>query len=257
MWGMSFAIFGVCKLISVWGISRDGVSVRQQLAYWLAWPGLDARAFWHGRNVLPVGPQERLLAWVKMLGVGLMPLLLVWPRLEGLPTLWRGWLGMVALIFVLHFGLFHLLSCAWRARGVEAKPLMRMPIKATSLGAFWGQRWNTAFRDLTHRSMFKPLRRKVGSAGAVLMVYAFSGIVHDVVISIPAGGGYGRPTLYFLIQGGGFLLERHRGWHHWIRLPAIGWMWTFAVVALPAPILLFHEPFVEKVMVPFFEAVTL
>lgn len=69
---------------------------------------------------------------------------------------------MAGLIFVLHFGSFHLLSCAWRAAGVDARPLMHWPVAATSLADFWGRRWNTAFRDLTHRFLFRPLTRRLG-----------------------------------------------------------------------------------------------
>ena len=36
-----------------------------------------------------------------------------------------GPIGMVGAIFMLHFGLFHLLSLAWRHAGVNAVPLMR------------------------------------------------------------------------------------------------------------------------------------
>jgi hypothetical protein len=32
---------------------------------------------------------------------------------------------------------FHLLSLAWRHAGVNAVPLMRNPMRATSLGEFW------------------------------------------------------------------------------------------------------------------------
>jgi D-alanyl-lipoteichoic acid acyltransferase DltB (MBOAT superfamily) len=162
---------------------------------------------------------------------------------------------MTGLIFLLHFGTFHLLSCAWRAAGVDAKPLMNWPLLSASVGEFWGRRWNTAFRDLTHRFLFRPLLGWFGPRAGVAAGFLFSGVVHDLVISVPAGGGYGWPTLYFALQGLGLLAERSRfgkslglggGWK--------GRAFTAGVVAGPA-CGLFHPPFVLGVVLPFLAAV--
>jgi len=51
-----------------------------------------------------------------------------------------GWIGLVGLVFILHFGLFHLLSLCWRRTGINATPIMNAPILATSLSGLWGQR---------------------------------------------------------------------------------------------------------------------
>ena len=48
-----------------------------------------------------------------------------------------GWIGMVGIAFTLHFGLFHLLSVAWRHAGVDAPPIMNAPILASSLSESW------------------------------------------------------------------------------------------------------------------------
>ena len=68
---------------------------------------------------------------------------------------------------------------------------------------------------------------------------------------MPAGGGYGGPTLFFLIQGAALLGERSRlgqrlglgrGWR--------GWLFTVLILELPV-YWLFHPPFVRHVLVPF------
>src|SRR5439155_18422648 len=102
---------------------------------------------------------------------------------------------------MLHFGFFHLPSLAWRAAGRDAKPLMRAPLLTTSLAEFWGSRWNTAFPALAHDLVFSKLARPLGVAWAAFAVFLVSGVVHDLVISLPARGGYGLPTGYFLLQG--------------------------------------------------------
>ena len=256
MWLLAFGIFCGCKGLT-WALCRvSGVPAWRQLGYLTAWPGLDAGAFLSPASepVLKPGAGEWTLAALRALlglavvylGVRLVPL--------DRPYV-KGWVGMVGLILVLHFGVFHLMSCGWRRAGVAARPLMDRPLASTSLSAFWGRRWNTAFRDLTHRYLFRPLLRRFRPATALLVGFGFSGIVHDVVISLPAGGGYGGPTVYFLLQGLGLLAERSKpGRRLGLGAGPRGWGFTIAVTALPVP-LLFHYPFVTRIIVPFLAAI--
>jgi len=165
-----------------------------------------------------------------------------------------GWLGMVGVVLVLHFGLFQLLSCAWRSAGVQARPLMNRPLAAVRVGEFWGRRWNTAFRDLTHRFLFRPLTGQLGPRWGVVAGFVVSGLAHELIVSVPAGGGYGGPTLYFGIQAAALVGERSRlgqsrglgrGWR--------GWLFTTLALVLPVGAL-FHSPFVYNVVVPFMRA---
>ncbi len=121
-----------------------------------------------------------------------------------------GWLGLVGLILVLHFGTFHLLSLACRSDAVNATPVMRSPLLASSVADFWARRWNTAFHELASRLTLRPLRPAFGVTSATLLVFLASGVIHELVISVPAHGGYGLPTGYFLIQGLGVAGERTR-----------------------------------------------
>lgn len=257
MWALAAAVFALCKWVT-WSRTPAPHAPRwRHAAYLFAWPGLDARAFLDPRPLPPdrrPTPGEWLFAAAK-LAVGAA---LTWWAVPLVPAdrpLLRGWVGMAGLIFLLHFGSFHLLSCAWRAAGVDARPLMNWPVLAASLGEFWGRRWNTAFRDLTFRFFFAPLARSLGPRGGVAAGFLFSGLVHDLVISVPAGGGYGWPTLYFVLQGLGLLAERSAvgrrlglgsGWR--------GWVFTALVVVGPA-YGLFHPPFVLNVIVPFLAAI--
>jgi hypothetical protein len=162
---------------------------------------------------------------------------------------------MIGIILVLHFGTFHLISCTWRTFGVDAKPIMNAPLLSTSVGEFWGKRWNLAFRDMTHRFLFRPLSRLVRPELAIGIGFLFSGAVHDTVISLPANADYGMPTLYFLIQGAALLTERTRmGRKMGLARGRCGWIFTMVVLAAPVG-LLFHPPFVREVVVPFLSAI--
>src|SRR5262249_15077562 len=162
-----------------------------------------------------------------------------------------GWIGMIGIVLILHFGAFHLLSCLWRGVGLQAHPLMNRPLASTSLSEFWGRRWNTAFRDLTHRFLFRPCTSWFGPRWGIVVGFLFSGAIHDLVISVPAHGGYGGPTAFFAIQALAMAIERSP-FGRQIGL-GVGWSGRlFAAAVLVAPAgLLFHRPFVLGVIVPF------
>lgn len=82
-----------------------------------------------------------------------------------------GWLGMLGIVLVLYFGLFHVLSCAYRQAGIDAAPIMSWPLTARGVSEFWAKRWNLAFRDLTHRLLFRPTVRTLGPVGAFLQPF--------------------------------------------------------------------------------------
>lgn len=166
-----------------------------------------------------------------------------------------GWVGMVGVVLLLHFGLFHLLSALWRALGINARPIMRSPAGATSLSGFWGEDWNAAFSDLMHGGVFKPLTKSVGRWGALLLVFLISATLHELVISVPARGGYGLPTAYFVLQGLALLFERSkRGQNLGLGSGVKGWCFVALVAGVPA-FWLFHPIFIHHVILPMLHAI--
>jgi hypothetical protein len=99
------------------------------------------------------------------------------------------------------------------------------------------------------------VRRKLGAEGAGFLVFVLSGLIHDFVISVPARGGYGLPTMYFVLQGLGVTLERSRAARYMgLGRGLRGWM--FVVLFTVGPISwLFHTPFVLRVIIPFMRAI--
>lgn len=252
MWVLAFAIFAGCKWLTWWTTPLANSSIRVQIGYLFAWPGMDAGAFFS--ETAPPGP--RLSAWLFALAkftFGILLIFAVYPTIPEEPAPIRGWVGMTGILFVLHFGAFDLLSLMWRANGVNAKPIMDWPVLATSVSDFWGRRWNLAFRDLTHRYLFRPLTARFGAKAALFIGFLFSGLVHDLVISLPAHGGCGGPTLFFLLQGIAIFVERSDlGRRFGLGDGIVGWMFTMLLLLLPLP-LLFHSPFIRDVIVPFLD----
>jgi len=253
MWSLALVIYIGCKWLTWHDAAVRNVPVWKHCAYLFAWPGMDAPSFLGEARATRTSECDSI-EWTKAIASVAAGTVLLFVVARVLPTQREyamGWIGMKCLALILHFGAFHLLSCWWRGRGVEARALMNRPLASTSLGEFWGRRWNTAFRDLTHRFLFRPCASWFGTRGGVLAGFLFSGAIHDVVISVPARGGYGGPTVFFAIQGAAMLIERS-GFGRRIGLGAGWWGRLFALVVLIAPLgLLFHAPFVVGIVVPF------
>jgi alginate O-acetyltransferase complex protein AlgI len=216
---------------------------------------MDAEAFLDAsRRVPPPAPAGWLWAIFKTI----LGAILLWVVTRSIPQgepLLRGWVAMLGLILLLHFGMFQIVALFWQNVGVNAKAIMSAPLLSTSLGEFWGKRWNLGFRQLSHELIFRPLHRRLGAASAGFLVFAVSGLIHDLVISLPARGGYGLPTLYFLLQGTGMTIE-HSRFGKRLGLGGGGRGWSFMMVFLAAPVfLLFHPWFVMRVILPFMQAI--
>jgi hypothetical protein len=256
MWVLSFAIYLSLKWLTWWRArSRIAHPAWRSVAYLLAWPGMDADAFLDPRQLVsPAAPGVWLwAAFETILGATLL-----WVVARSVPVgrpLLRGWVGMVGLILLLHFGTFQIVALLWQSFGVKAEPIMSAPLRSTSLGEFWGKRWNLGFRQLAHELIFRPLYRGLGPEAAGFLVFAVSGLIHDLVISVPARGGYGLPTLYFLLQGAGVTVERSRfGKRIGLGQGVRGW--CFMLIFLTVPVFgLFHPWFVQRVILPFMRAI--
>jgi hypothetical protein len=255
MWGLAGGIYLLCKFVS-WKACHTRAPAWKHIGYLLAWPGMDAEAFLGERIATrPIAREWHFAAFKLALGLALLWLGLRQFVQAGVDSYLAGWLGMMSIVVVLHFGLFHLLSCTWRSFGVAAEPIMNWPVASTSLGEFWGRRWNRAFRDLTYKFLFRPLTRRLGPIAALLVGFLVSGIAHDAVISLPAGGGYGLPTIYFVVQTVALLVERSDiGRRIGLGRGRVGWLYCVAIVVVPS-VLLFHRPFVDVVILPFLQAI--
>ena len=254
MWLLAVAIFAGLKWATWW---KARITIPHEawrsIAYLLAWPGMDAETFLDSSRVAekPIST-EWLWAFVKTI-VGT---LLLWTLARRLTSpLAQGWIGLLGLVMLLHFGSFHLLALFWQSCGVVAQPIMAKPILSKTLSEFWGKRWNLGFRQLAHDLIFRPLHKWIGVGAASMLVFLVSGLIHDLVISLPARGGYGLPTAYFLLQGFGVSVERSNfGRRLGLQKGFSGWLFLLAFTAGPA-FWLFHPAFVLRVIIPFMKTI--
>lgn len=253
MWALAGSLFFALKLVTLTVVDGKSGSAARAWAYVTLWPGMDAGAFLFDRADKAPGAHSGELGFaiLKMLG-GLLAGGWAALNADSAPPMLVGWVGMVGIIFTLHFGLLHVVSWGWRRAGVTAPPIMRAPIASDSLSDFWGGRWNKAFADAARRFLFRPTVRRLGARSAGALVFLVSGLVHEVVVSLPSRGGWGGPTLYFLLQGAGMAVEKSAmGRRFGLSSGLRGWLWMALCTAGPLP-LLFHAPFVHRVIVPLF-----
>ena len=231
---------------------RGAASAR--LVPWVAlWPGMDVKRYLvPGARVERVTPYEMVRAGSCVVA-GYLLLTVVPGYISRDWPLTAGWVGLVGLSYLSFFGLFHWISIVHRWLGVAAAPVFNRPGHGKNIGDFWGRRWNMGVRDLIYETTFAPLTRRFGALAALWAGFFVSGLLHELVISIPAGGGYGLPTLYFLIQAAGVTLMRAPlGKRLHIRGGLRGWLFGFVVAGLGS-YLLFPPPFIRGVMVPMVE----
>ena len=254
MWLLAISIYASLKWASWWrSPMRVPASWGRSVGYLLAWPGMDAENFLDARRRTAA---PRLAEWAWALAKTALGVVLLWGTARAVPERWplvRGWVGLVGMVLIAHFGSFHVVSLVWRRFGVDAVPIMVSPLLSQSLSEFWGRRWNLGFRQLGHELIFAPLHERVGVGLAAFLVFAASGLIHDLVISVPAGGGYGLPTAYFVLQGAGVAVERSRlGRRMGLRGGMRGWVFMALLTAGPA-FWLFHPLFLRNVVLPFMQ----
>ena len=253
MWLMAGSIFLGCKWLTLYRAKQRGAhpTVTRQFAYLFLSGGMDADRFFG-----PTGPTKslgnaapRIAAAIGKIALGAL-LLFGMARYAG-AGLVAGWLGMIGMILMAHFGVFDLTATWWQTRGIPTKPIMNAPWRSAQLSEFWGRRWNRAFQQLVINNLFRPIAASLGSIRATLLTFFISGLLHELVISLPAGAGYGLPTAYFLLQGWGLIAQR---------TPIGGRLWFanrfFTQFLLIAPAIgLFHPPFIRRVIIPFMQTI--
>jgi hypothetical protein len=233
-----------------------GLSLLQWLAFTVGWVGMRAKPFetLGGKPVPQAWPIIRFGISRVIAGVAIVLLahqVVRLPSNTGLVYVVVSIMLLTGFSLILHFGLLGISAGTWRLAGVNTYVLFRQPAKATSLSEFWSKRWNLAFSEMTSMAIFRPLKNKTGSTIALMLAFLFSGLLHELALSVPVHSGYGLPTLYFFIQGIAVLVEKAMVLNKFTFLQHWFWAraWVFFWLILPMP-LLFHEEFIKQIVWP-------
>src|SRR5437868_2861432 len=151
------------------------IPVGRALAYFFLWPGMDAEKFLRppahknltalSRQVLrglqggerrrvsgaseepsgklpdragtiPALPDKEANITIAIATIFLGAMLLFGVARFAHQPLFAGWIGMIGIVLILHFGLFHLLAIRWRAAGLDAEPIMDAPLCSKTVSEF-------------------------------------------------------------------------------------------------------------------------
>ena len=247
-------LYAMKAVVTVDGMEpgRPALSPLRWLGFAALWPGMRPEPFATAGG--PPLPGAGALVKRGLVRLALGVALVAAARLAWVATRSRFAATAVALpglSFILHFGIFNVVAGAWRHAGVDTGTLFRAPLRSKSLAEFWGRRWNLAFSEMTAIGVYRPLSRVTGKPTALAVAFLFSGLLHELAISLPVKAGFGLPLLYFAIHGALMLTERgleHAGRPVYAR-PRLGRAWTTFWLVAPLPIL-FHRPFLRGVVWP-------
>jgi hypothetical protein len=251
--------FTCMKVISVaceYNGKQLTLTFKQWLAFAIGWAGMRAKPFEALGNKAVPQALSLIGFGISRVAVGALLVWLAhqavkWPLNADAIYIVISAILLVGLSLILHFGLLGISAGAWRLLGVHTYVLFKQPVKAMSLTEFWSKRWNLAFSEMTSITIYRPLKSRVGNAAALMLAFLFSGLLHELALSVPVHSGYGLPLLYFFIQGLVVLIERALVGHKAAFLQHAVWarVWVLCWLVLPMP-LLFHEQFMKQIVWP-------
>lgn len=217
--------------------------------YMTVWPGMDTKPFAVRVNTNETG--DRFSKGAIFFMCGFLLTLFISISLPTLPPYATPWLGLIAIMSMLHFGYSEMLTTFIRLAGFDVQPLFRDPLNATSLVDFWSKRWNLAFVEMDKILFLKPLRKELSASQAVFAIFLISGILHELAISYPAFTNWGTPFLYFVIQGAALSVET-KFLKPLLQNVFLGRAWTYFCILAPLP-LLFTSGFQNEFIIPLFQ----
>jgi len=221
----------------------------QWTAFAIGWFGMQPMSFETLPSTpLPSGKIFMKGAWAIVLGIAVLHISITieYSFLHSL----AGILTLLGISLVLHFGILNLCTAFWRILGVNVRELFRSPYKSMSIREFWGKRWNIAFSEMTTLIIFRPLKEKHSTKFSMIAAFLFSGLLHEIAISVPVRSGYGLPFLYFVIHAGVMVVEGESTFIKKIlKHKFIARTWVAGWIIVPLP-LLFHTAFIGQVLNP-------
>lgn len=231
---VSFGLIWLIKIASIFFEGKKFESILGLFCYLIVWPGISTSGFRTRLDQIPNDTGERFLEhWLTFIA-GLILLSLSIFLGEGKSTL-LNYLALFSVLLIVHLGLVEVVRDLLKLLKFNPNQMFNRPFVAESLKDFWSLRWNKAFVEMNKVFFISPFRDVFSGGVLVFSIFIISGFLHEIGISYSSGMDFGKPLIYFFIQGLGFLIERR------FKLGRIG---TILVVLLPFP-LLFPPSFVN------------
>jgi hypothetical protein len=246
--GLLFSIkVGASVVLSARSVSYD-ITLVESVIFWTVWPAVRIDCFADSDADRPPEGDTFVQGYLLFL-VGVL-LALATPLL--LPTIGRpaaGWLFILAVLCIVHLGLAAMAPVVFRIAGLSVPAMFDDPLRSRSISDFWSKRWNLPFVNMNRLFITRPFADRIGFTWAAFLAFLVSGVLHDLAISYAAGGGWGLPFAYFVVQAGLYETERRflDGIESANRVLRSLWVWGGLLLPLP---LLFHAPFRTTFVLP-------
>ena len=141
------------------------------------------------------------------------------------------WLGhsvkLVAAYLCFFDGMFVLQTGLLRLAGLRTLDLSREPILSVTPADFW-RRYNCEAGRFLREDLYRPVQRRAVALGALLLVFAVNGILHEYMAWLLVGRVLGYQLAFFAIHGVAVAATwkwRPQGW-----VKGVGWAATLGLV---------------------------
>ena len=188
MWALAAGVFYNCKWLSLIHHPNVQGSVKYKKTYLILWIGMDPSPFLDGLKKDFKWDSTYLFSGILNILLGFC-LIFSTNYIPNHQWLLTGWVGCIGMIFLLHFGVLKLNAWFLRILGFDVHPIMKLPVATQKISEFWGGHWNKAFNQLVHPFVYTPIKKKFSHKTALLFTFLASGLVHELVISLPAKAG--------------------------------------------------------------------
>lgn len=248
MFAIIIVLFQVMKNLCLIEYVRNKLLWRQWLLFSFGWVGMNPDFLFKKKEEKVVGWKRDLLIGTSRIIIGLVLVILIKMTYDLLAEssvfrLFVALLLLSGLSLILHFGILRINTGILRVAGYPVPVLFRQPLRSVSLREFWGRRWNIPFVEMISAVTYKPLRSIIPAQGALLVAFMFSGVLHELAISVSVIDCIGLPMLYFVFQGVAMVVEDRM----FIKPPGKLWVLFWLLVPLP---LLFHASFMQRIIWP-------
>jgi alginate O-acetyltransferase complex protein AlgI len=238
---------GAYLVLSARSVTYD-ISILEALLFWTVWPAVRIDRFSASLEERTPRGSDFVQGYVFLM-TGLVLALGTVLFTTSLGQTVSSWVFILALLFMGHLGLASIMPFLLRWAGYPVPAMFNDPLESQSIGDFWSNRWNLPFVNMNRLFITRPFADRIGFAWAAFLAFLVSGVLHELAISYAAGGGWGLPILYFLIQSALYETERR----YLPNMESASWgvqkLWVWGGILLPLP-LLFHGPFRQTFIVP-------